>query len=600
MHLGKVCDILIKAGFMTDEQKQTAMKKEEIQKRRIIQADPFYNAPGQRGKLRYEIGPTQIIASLKFTTANQPERILTEDLIMEKVAAHYGFQYHKIDPIKIDQSLIASTLSRPFARRHSVLPLIVSNGILTVAISNPDDKVLLDQLARISGMKVNPVLSSITDIQKIITEVYGFSTSVQAAEAQMSMGIDLGNLEQYVKLKKVDEIEADDRHIVNAVEYILRYAFDQRASDVHIEPKRNYSLVRFRIDGVMHNIYNMPKVVHTAMISRIKTMSRLDIAERRRPQDGRIKTELGQKEVEIRISTVPVAFGEKVVMRIFDPEMMAVDLDGLGFFEEDLKKWDRFISNPYGLILVTGPTGSGKTTTLYSTLQAINTSEVNICTIEDPIEMIIEDMNQMAIQPKIGITFSSALRNILRQDPDIIMVGEIRDRETASYGMQAAMTGHLVFSTLHTNDTASSVVRLFDLGIEPFQVASTLLGVLAQRLMRKVCPDCRKETTLTPDQIEMLKLGYHPDELKSLKVYQGTGCSLCRSTGLYGRTGIFEVLEVSDTVRKLVIQKAPARELEKAGVADGMFTLRDLAIKKLARGGTSYSEVIRVTSQEEL
>ena len=584
---------------MTDEQKQTAMKKEEIQRRRIIQADPFYNAPGQRGKMRYEIGPTQIIASLKFTMANQQERVLTEDLIMEKVAAHHGCQYHKIDPIKIDQSLIASTLSRPFARRHSVLPLLVSNGILTVAISNPDDKVLLDQLARISGMKIKPVLSSITDIQKIITEIYGFSTSVQAAEAQMSLGMDLGNLEQYVKLKKVDEIEADDRHIVNAVEYILRYAFDQRASDVHIEPKRDHSLVRFRIDGVMHNIYNTPKVVHMAMVSRIKTMSRLDIAERRRPQDGRIKTELGQKEVEIRISTIPVAFGEKIVMRIFDPEIMVIDMEVLGFFEEDLKKWERFISNPHGLILVTGPTGSGKTTTLYSTLQTINTSEFNICTIEDPIEMVIEDMNQMAIQPKIGITFSSALRNILRQDPDIIMVGEIRDKETASYAMQAAMTGHLVFSTLHTNDTASSIVRLFDLGMEPFQVASTLLGVLAQRLMRKVCPDCREETTLTPDQVEMLKLGYHPDELKNLKVYQGTGCSLCRSTGLYGRTGIFEVFEVSDTIRKLIIQKAHARELEKAAVADGMFTLRDLATKKLARGATSYSEVIRVTSQEE-
>lgn len=599
MKLEKLCDIMIAGGLMTPEHKQISLANVETQKRKIIKSDPYYIAIDPRGRMRHEISPAQIIASLNFKIPSQTGKILTEDLIMERLASDVGLDYKKIDPLKLDPKLISNTVSRPFARKHSVIPIEVSNGVLTVAVSNPDDKVLLDELQRVSGMKTRPVLSSKTDIQKVITEVYGFSTSVKAAEAQMTQGVDLGNLEQYVKLKKTDEIEADDRHIVNAVEYILRYAFDQRASDIHIEPKRENSLVRFRIDGILHNIYNVPKVVHTAMVSRIKTISRLDIAERRRPQDGRFKTAFADKDVEIRVSTVPVAFGEKVVMRIFDPELMVHDLTDLGLFDEDLKKWTGFITEPYGLILVTGPTGSGKTTTLYSTLQAIYNSEVNICTIEDPIEMILENLNQVAIQTKVGITFASALRHVLRQDPDIIMVGEIRDNETAHYAIQAAMTGHLVFSTLHTNDTASSVTRLFDLGVEPFQAASTLLGVLAQRLVRKVCPECREETTLTQDEMELMGLKFHPDETAELKVFNGRGCTLCRGTGLYGRTGIFEILEINDKIRKLIVQKAPAREIEKAAVADGMMTLRDLAVKKLARGITSFSEVLRVTGQEE-
>jgi general secretion pathway protein E len=600
MNLDKLCDMLIGAGLMAPEQKQVALENMEAQKRKVAQSDPYYKSSDPRGKLKYEITPAQILASMNFAIPGQAGKVLTEDLIMERLAAGTGYSYLKIDPLKLDAKLISSTVSRPFARRHSVIPIDIRDGVLTVALSNPDDSVLLDQLARVSGMKIKPVLASKTDIQKVITEVYGFSTSVKAAEAQMTQGIDLGNLEQYVRLKKVDEIEADDKHVVNAVEYILRYAFDQRASDIHVEPKRNTSLVRFRIDGVLHNTYNIPKVVHPAMVSRIKTMSRLDIAERRRPQDGRVKTEFAGKEVEIRVSTVPVAFGEKIVMRIFDPEMMVHEPGELGFFDEEMQKWSRFITQPYGLILVTGPTGSGKTTTLYSTLQVLSSSELNICTIEDPIEMVIDDLNQIAIQPKIGVTFASALKHVLRQDPDIVMVGEIRDPETAQYAIQAAMTGHLVFSTLHTNDTASSVVRLLDLGIEPFQVASTLIGVVAQRLVRKVCPDCREETTLTPDELEILDLKFQPEAGKKLKVNQGKGCPRCRSTGLLGRTGIFEVLEITDKIRKLILERPSSKDIEKAAVADGMLTLRDLAVKKLARGITSFSEVVRVTSQEEL
>jgi general secretion pathway protein E len=599
MNLESLCDILIGSGLLTPEQKQISVENAETQKRKIIKSDPYYIAIDPRGRMRHEISPAQIIASLNFKMADSPGKTLTEDVIMERLAAHVRLGYRKIDPLKLDPKLISGTLSRPFARKHSVIPLEISDGVLHVAVSDPDDKVLFDELERVTGMRIAPVLSSKTDIQKVITELYGFSTSVKAAEAQMTQGVDLGNLEQYVKLKKNDEIEADDRHIVNAVEYILRYAFDQRASDIHVEPKRESSLIRFRIDGVLHNIYTVPKVVHTAMVSRIKTISRLDIAERRRPQDGRFKTAFADKDVEIRVSTIPVAFGEKIVMRIFDPELMVHELSELGFFDDDLKKWSSFITQPYGLILVTGPTGSGKTTTLYSTLQAIYNTEINIVTIEDPIEMVLENLNQVAIQPKIGITFASALKHVLRQDPDIVMVGEIRDNETAHYAIQAAMTGHLVFSTLHTNDTASSVTRLFDLGIEPFQVASTLLGVLAQRLVRKVCPECREETVLSEDEMALLGLRLAPDEKRRLRVFRGKGCTLCRGTGLYGRTGIFEVLEMNEKVRKLVIQKSSSNEIEKAAVADGMLSLRDLAVKKLARGVTSFTEVLRVTSQEE-
>jgi len=600
MTLEKLCDILVQGGFMTVEQKESALQNAETQKRKLARNDTFNTREGLRGRIILDVSPAQIIASMNFAIPGQSGKILTEDFITEKLAEILGYRYLKIDPLKLDAKLISTTISKPFARRHSIIPIEIRDGIMTVAISNPGDTALLDELSRVTGMKITPVLSSKTDIQKVITEIYGFSTSVKAAEAQMTQGIDLGNLEQYIRLKKVEEIEADDKHIVNAVEYILRYAFDQRASDIHIEPKRTYSLVRFRVDGVLHNIYNIPKVVHPALVSRIKTMSRLDIAERRRPQDGRFKTEFAGKEIEIRVSTVPVAFGEKVVLRIFDPEMMVHNLEDLGFFEEELNKYLRFISQPYGLILVTGPTGSGKTTTLYSTLQTLTSSELNICTIEDPIEMVLDDLNQIAIQPKIGLSFAHALRHVLRQDPDIIMVGEIRDSETAQYAIQAAMTGHLVFSTLHTNDTASSIVRLIDLGIEPFQVASTLIGVVAQRLLRKVCPDCREETILTSDQMEMLGIRLTDNENLRLKVYQGRGCPKCRSTGLWGRTGIFEVLEVTEKIRKLIIQRKSSKEIEKEAISDGMLTLRELAIKKLAKGITSFSEVIRVTNQEEL
>jgi general secretion pathway protein E len=383
--------------------------------------------------------------------------------------------------------------------------------------------------------------------------------------------------------------------VVHLVDWLLQYAFDQRASDIHIEPKRDHSMVRMRIDGVLHDAHKMPKNVHPAVISRIKTMARMDIAEKRRPQDGRIKTDFGDREVEIRISTMPVAFAEKVVLRIFDPEILMQSLDELGFYSKELALFKSFINRPHGIILVTGPTGSGKTTTLYSALKTRATSEVNCATIEDPIEMVIEQFNQTAVNPRAGITFASALRTLLRQDPDIIMVGEIRDHETAENVIQAALTGHLVMSTLHTNDTASAITRLVDLGIEPFLVSSTLAAVVAQRLMRKVCSGCKKERVLTRDECSALRMVLPEGEAPNIKVFEGKGCHLCRGTGLHGRIGIYEIMPVNDSIRELINERADGPKVLRAARADGMMTLRECAIRRMVDGATTFGEVLRIT-----
>ncbi len=394
-------------------------------------------------------------------------------------------------------------------------------------------------------------------------------------------------------MKDETEIESSDQHIVNAVEFMLQHAYDTRASDIHIEPKRDNSLIRFRIDGVLHDIQTAPKIVHRAVVSRIKTMSRLDIAEKRRPQDGRVKTKRGDMEVELRVSTLPVAFGEKAVLRIFDPEILMMDLSDLGFFPDELDHFNNFINRPHGIVLVTGPTGSGKTTTLYSALRTIANQELNVSTIEDPIEMVSPDFNQTAVNNKAGVTFAKALRSILRQDPDIIMVGEIRDPETAQYAIQAALTGHLVFSTLHTNDAASSITRLADLEVERFLITSTLVGAMAQRLVRTVCSHCATDHFLSDEEANTLHLAVPKG--KRVKVSVGEGCFECRGTGYFGRTGIFEVLPISEPIKELIIGGADAPKIKRESVTHGMRTLRQSALRKLAEGVTTYEEVIRVT-----
>jgi general secretion pathway protein E len=454
----------------------------------------------------------------------------------------------------------------------------------------------LEDIERANQIKIKPYLSTKSDIARMLAEFFGFQSSITAAETHMAGPlVDLGNLEQYVQISSAKEITSSDQHIKSAVDHLFGYAFEQRASDIHIEPKRDTSMVRLRIDGVLHTIYNLPKVVHPAIVSRVKTLSRLDIAEKRRPQDGRIKVSHDGKDAEIRVSTIPVAFGEKLVMRILDPDIIFQDLSNIGFSPESLKVYNSFANAPHGIILVTGPTGSGKSTTLYSTLKCIATPEKNIVTVEDPVEMVHEDFNQIAVQPAIDVTFATILRNILRQDPDIIMIGEIRDLDTARYAIQAALTGHLVFSTLHTNDAISAITRLVDLGVQPFLISSTLLGAMAQRLVRTICPHCTEKFTVTGQELRGLGFPASKDECT---LQRGKGCKECRSTGYLGRCGIFEIFPMSDRLKKMVVANESSAELIKVAKQEGMKTLREDAWDKVLQGITTYQEVVRVTGED--
>ncbi len=591
----KLGELLQKAGVITPEQAKEIRLKQDHQRMKILKARGETVHRG-RLSLEEEVSAIEVAASLELEPPNAPGKVLTEDLITEIVARQAGMPYQKIDPLKLDPETVTQILSRAFARKNTAVPVDRTDDKLVVAVADPYNIEVVENIQRL-GYKVSRVLSSRTDIIKIITEFYGFRSSVSAAAKEMTAEVDLGNLEQFVKMKAVSEIEATDRHIVNAVEFLFRYAFDQRASDIHIEPKRDSSQIRFRIDGMLHAIHAVPKQVHPALVSRVKMLSRMDIAEKRRPQDGRIKTEYKGREVEIRVSTMPVAFGEKIVLRIFDPDIILQDLEELGFAPREYELFRSFISRPHGILLVTGPTGSGKTTTLYSALRTVATPEVNVVTIEDPIEMVYDRFNQVGVQHQIGVSFGSTLRTILRQDPDIIMVGEIRDLETAENAVQAALTGHLVFSTLHTNDAPSSVTRLLDLGLAPYLIASTVVGIMAQRLVRKICTSCERTYQLLPE--EAAAVGLSSDAARPLTVKYGEGCSQCRGTGYLGRTGIFEVMELNDRVRPLITDKADAEFIKRTAVGDGMVTLREAAVRKMLAGETTFDEVIRVTGEKQ-
>ena len=550
---------------------------------------------GGQGK-RYELSPVEVVSDFNFPVPGRPGLMLDEDKISEICALHSGGRFVKIDPLKLDMALITRTLSSPFARRNAVLPVEKQGGVMLVAVANPFDEELFDNLRAIIGCEIQPVLASKADILRAIEHVYGFKKSVAAAVDLHQSGQELTNFEQLVRLSSASdrELDATDKPVVAAVEYLLRHAFDQRASDIHIEPKREETLIRMRIDGVLHPVHTVPRAVHAPIVARIKMLSRMDIAEKRKPQDGRIKTDRDGREVELRVSTVPTAFGEKVVMRVFDPDLAVQDLSQTGFTADELRTFESWIERPHGLILVTGPTGSGKTTTLYSALRVLAGPEVNVSTIEDPIEMVWEGFNQIQVQPKIDLDFAAALRHLLRQDPDIIMVGEIRDRETAQNAIQAALTGHLVLSTLHTNNACDAVSRLLDLGVERFLVATSLIGVMAQRLVRQICPSCAAETTLTSDEIAALGVCL-PLLPQGCSFRRGEGCPKCRNTGFSGRTGIFEMLDVDDSIRNLVVGGGGGREVFAAARQRGMRTLRESGVLKLAMGVTTIDEVLRVT-----
>ena len=581
--------LMERCGLLSRDQLRDVLVRGKAQEARLF-SGRHVGATRRTGTGSELPSPAEILASLHSEIKGTQGILLTEDIITEALASASGLPYFKIDPLKLDLHVVTDHIPRPFALKNMIVAVEESNGVITVAVADPFNEALVAELALARRLEIKRVLSSKSDILKILREFYGFRASVVAAEAEASTTVDLGNLEQFFKLKGHQEIEGTDTHVVSAVEFLLNYAFDQHASDIHIEPKRETSLIRFRIDGVIHNIHVIPKPLHAPIVSRIKLLSRMDLAEKRRPQDGRIKTNFNNKDIELRVSTVPVAFGEKVVIRVFDPDILLQDLDSMGFYPRELALYNSFLRRPNGIILVTGPTGSGKTTTLYSSLRSLSSPEINIVTVEDPIEMVMEEFNQIGVQQGIGVSFDSILRNILRQDPDIIMIGEIRDRATAESAVQAALTGHLVLSTLHTNDSAATIIRLLDLGVPPFLISATLLGVVAQRLVRKICPQCKKSRILTSDESAYLQL---PDA--SHVVWEGEGCKECRGTGYRGRSGLFEVLDMNDRLKTLVSGSVDLATIVEAARQEGLVSLREIAISKMLEGVTTYEEVISMT-----
>jgi len=589
-------DILLKKRLITAKQKQFITLEKGKQRQKLLKK---FGADREFDKSFPDL--VDVIVSFKLDIQGKKGITLDEDTIIQVVGQSCGLPFKKLDPLQLDMDTVTKTIPRNFALRHMVLPFNFQNGILEVAVYHPDNTTVLKDIERANQVRIKPYITPKSDIKKILADFFGFQHSISAAESQfggpgVGGSVDIGNLEQFVKISSSKKISSSDQHIKSAVNHLFNYALDQTASDIHVEPKRDNCVVRFRIDGALHTIYNLPKAVHSAIVARIKFLARLDIAEKRRPQDGRIKLSLqGGKEAEVRVSTVPVAFGEKVVMRLLDPDVIFQDLDKLGFSKRDRVVYNSFIQSPHGIVLVTGPTGSGKSTTLYSTLEKIATPEKNLITIEDPVEMVHEAFNQISVQPLIDVTFSTILRNILRQDPDVIMIGEIRDLDTASHAVQAAMTGHLVFSTLHTNDAVSSIVRLRDLGLEPFLISSTLLGALAQRLVRTICPDCIESFTMEGQ--ELLHLGFPVAEKETYKLKRGKGCRKCRGTGYKGRCGIFEIFPLSEQMKKMISEGNSVDEVRQLAIREGMTTLREDAWEKVKAGITTHEEAMRVTAE---
>src|SRR6185437_5694869 len=552
-------------------------------------ADPVARSRTQR----YD-NPLELIADQKWRSLVPPRRLLTLETLVEWLAGKLGIPYLHIDPLKIDLVAVTGTMSIAYAERYRILPVAVAKGELTVATSEPFVRAWADELESILHLKVKLVFANPQDIRRYIGEFFTLARSIKKAGETQRGDSFTRNFEQLVELGKHGQLDANDQHVVHIVDWLWQYAFEQRASDIHVEPRRDAGVVRFRIDGVLHQVYAIPNPVLVAMTSRIKLLARMEIVERRRPQDGRIKTvsQTGQ-EIELRIATMPTAFGEKLVMRIFSPEVLVRELVDLGFSADDRVRWEKMTHEPHGIILVTGPTGSGKTTTLYSTLKLLATPEVNVCTIEDPIEMIEPSINQMQVQPAIGVDFASGVRTLLRQDPDIIMVGEIRDRDTADMAVQAALTGHLVLSTLHTNDAPTAVTRLLDLGVPAYLINSTLLGVMAQRLIRTLCPHCKKPVDAPDDDTwKMITSPWRAE--KPAQVMGAVGCLECRMTGYFGRMGLYEIMLMTPALRQMVHEGTDDARIRDQAYKDGMRPLRVSGASKIVAGMTTADEVIKV------
>ena len=551
---------------------------------------------------RHDTHPLIAIAEKSWKSKAAPFRILNIDILTEWMAKKVGMEYFHIDPLKIDFTNLVDLMSIDYANRFGIMPIRIDGNDLVVATSEPFLRDWEGTLKHTSRKNVRRVFASPADINRYLVELYNLARSVKSATKNKMDSGNIASFEQLVEMGKTDkQFDANDQHIVHIVDWLWQYAFDQRASDIHIEPRRDVGIVRFRIDGVLHQVHQMPMSVVTAMTSRIKLLGRMDLMEKRRPQDGRIKTRTEDgMEIELRLSTLPTAFGEKLVMRIFDPEVLLRDFSELGFSDDDSARWQQMISQPNGIILVTGPTGSGKTTTLYSTLKSLATPEVNVCTLEDPIEMVEPAFNQMQIQTGLDLTFAEGVRALMRQDPDIIMVGEIRDLETAEMAIQAALTGHLVLSTLHTNDAPSAITRLLDLGVPSYMLNATVLGIMAQRLVRTLCPHCKQPHPAQESDNDLWDSLVAPwKATRPTQLQRPQGCLECRMTGYSGRIGIYEILLMSPELRKLIYSEPNISALREQANREGMKPLRISGAQKVAAGLTTLEEVLKIAPPAE-
>ena len=546
-------------------------------------------------KDRKNLHPLEIIANRDWSNKSRPEQLLSLDMLTDWLVEQSAQTRYHFDPLKMDVGSCTSIMSYAYASRFGILAVKVTDKEVVIAVTDPYNLEWMEELDRIVKKPISTVLANPGQLKNYLIEFYSVSRAMEGA-GNKSLGElpgNIQNLEQLIELGKSGKVDAEDQHIVSIVDWLMQYAFSQRASDIHIEPRREQGNVRFRIDGVMHQVYEIPANITAAVVSRIKIMGRLDVAEKRKPQDGRIKTlSPDGAEIEMRLSSMPTAFGEKLVLRIFDPEVLVKNFAALGLEKTESEIWNNMISRPYGIILVTGPTGSGKTTTLYTSLKHLAKPEVNVCTIEDPIELVEPSFNQMQVQPKIGLDFATGVKTLLRQDPDIIMVGEIRDRETAEMAVQAALTGHLVLSTLHTNDAPSAIARLSEIGVPPYLITATLIGVVAQRLVRTLCPHCKQQTNINLLDWQALIKPWttSPPE----KISAAEGCLECRQTGFIGRVGIYEMMPISDELKPEITDNFDLVKFRKSALRQGMKPLNLAGAQKVARGMTTIEEVLKV------
>jgi len=544
---------------------------------------------------RKNLHPLEIIARRQWNNKSNPDQVLTLDVMTDWLAAESGQKRYHFDPLKMDVAACTAIMSYAYASRFNILAVKSTPSEVVIAITDPFKFEWMEELERIANRPISTVLANPEQLKSFLIEFYSVSKAMDGAGTKSfgEMAGNIQNLEQLIELGSSGKVDAEDQHIVSIVDWLMQYAFSQRASDIHIEPRREYGRVRFRIDGVMHQVYEIPAAITPAVVSRIKIMGRLDVAEKRKPQDGRIKTlSPNGAEIELRLSSMPTAFGEKLVLRIFDPEVLVKNFSALGLEKTESDIWNGMITRPFGIILVTGPTGSGKTTTLYTSLKQLARPEVNVCTIEDPIELVEPSFNQMQVQHNIGLDFASGVKTLLRQDPDIIMVGEIRDRETAEMAVQAALTGHLVLSTLHTNDAPGAIARLIEIGVPSYLINATLIGVVAQRLVRKLCPHCKRETDLELLEWQALIKPWttSPPE----KISRSDGCLECRQTGFIGRIGIYEMMPITDSLKPDITDSFDLVKFRKAAIRQGMKPLNLAGAQKVARGLTTIEEVLKV------